>query len=300
VDVLLESEENLYAPLHEWIYKEFFKHVKHSRKIKYVEITARNAYFRSTQRRRMLFPDVSAIDGKNKLIVFECKMKSPLESEQLFSYLSGTNYVYAVISESQKGLNYIRKMLEAIGVGLITYRALRGKYKFTLELESQDHKGQFSKSNSNRLKDTYEKTPKIIIFPHSRNFFPTKNDLVKLIEKYKNGLDNTYGHRCRKPLPLGSIVLFVYGTEIIGQAVVRVNRPATPEEIEKGKEQGYTPSFTFEPFKDLVCVFPKPVKLKELERFPTFAGKKLHSVARMYPYLSPQEYMEILSKALKV
>jgi len=294
------NEEEIYQPLKNWIELDFSKESGHDGKINYVEITAQKRYFKSSKNKGNLAPDVSAIDSKNRLIVFECKPpEQPPDLEQLARYTQGAHYVYAVIDESKSNLRLHQKILSFLEIGLITYKKSTGKdYVFVFQSKSKLFEALYSRTNLKILKTIHAQKPKIIIFPHSKTHFPTKNDLLRLIEQYKAGEDSTYCHNANKILPPGSIVLFAYGDEIIGQAVIKVNRKATQKEIEEQKKKGYTPRFTFEPFKDLVCVFPRPVKLTEIRTLQPYKGKRLYNIVRRYPYLTFQEYAEILSKAL--
>lgn len=290
------AEKETYGPLERWINSSFVKSLSHSKKIQYVEITINNSYFRSKDRKNPLYPDVSAIDNYGKLIVFECKAEDPLRSKQLIDYSTGTNFLYSVVKEKTPYLSQRQKMLKSIGVGLITFRKSGKDYQFTLRHESEDHMGIIAKSNLGRLKRVSEKIPRVIIFPHDREFFPTKQSLKELINRLKKG--KTYGHKQRRILPPGSIVLFAYGDEIIGQAVIKRNRETTKKDLEERKKGEYKPLFVFEPFPDLVSIFPRSVKFKELESLPSFIGKRLHSVIMYYPYISEYEYMFILNRAL--
>lgn len=290
------AEKEIYEPLERWVKNSFSKYVSHSEKMKHVEITITNSYFRAKNRKNPLYPDVSAIDRGKNLIVFECKAKDPLRSKQLIAYSTGTNYLYSVVREQTPYLSQRQKMLKSIGVGLITFRKDSKTCQFALRHESKDHKGILVKSNMEGLKRATEEIPRIIIFPHQREYFPTKKSLKDRIKRCRKG--DTYYHRQRRILPPGSIVLFAYGDEIAGQAVIRRNRKPTKGERREGKKKGYKPLFVFEPFPELVSIFPRSVKFKELGSLPSFQGKQIHSVVRNYPYISEYEYLFILNRAL--
>jgi hypothetical protein len=296
----MDEEEEIYQPLKTWIELNFSKEAGHDGKINYVEVTSQRRYFKSSENKSGLAPDISAIDSNKHLIIFECKppTQSP-DLEQLWNYAKGAHYVYSVIDENTPYLELYQEISKSLEFGLITYKKKKEKeYTFTFLLPSKRFEAPYWQSNFKALTTIYEHKPKVIIFPHTKRFFPTKDDLIRLIEKFKTGEDTTYCHRAPRSLPTGSIVLFAYGSEIIGQAVIKVNRKATKEEIEEQKKKGYTPKFTFESFKDLVCIFPKPVKLTEIRTLEAYKGKRLFSLIRNYPYLPFEEYAEILSKAL--
>ena len=293
---MAEKEHHIYEPLERWINSSFSKSVYHSKKTQHVEITINKSYFFSEDRKARLYPDVSAIDNNGKLIIFECKAKDPLRSKQLIDYLSGTNFLYSVVKEQTRHLSQRQAMLKSIGIGLITFRKYGKEHHFTVRHESKDHMGALAKPNMGRLKRVTKKVPRIIIFPHDKKFFPTKQSMKKRIIRCKKG--DTYYHRVSRTLPSGSIVLFAYGNEIVGQAVIKKNRKPTEEEREKGKEAGYEPLFVLEPFPDLVSVFPRPVKYRDLKSLPSFVGKPPHSVIKGYPYISKYEYFLILNKVL--
>lgn len=296
----MAGEEEIYQPLKTWIELNFSKEAGHYGKINYVEDTSQRHYFKSSEDKSGLAPDISAIDSKKHLIVFECKPPTqPPDLEQLWNYTKGAHYVYAVIDENTPNLELYQKILGFLEIGLITYKKKAGgEYSFTFLLKSKLFEAPYSQSNLKAITIEYEQKPKVIIFPHSRKYFGTKNDLLRLLEEYKTGKDSTYCYKTRRYMPPGSIVLFTYGDEIVGQAVVKINRKATEEEIEEQSKKGYTPKFTFEIFNDLVCIFPKSVKLTEMKTFEAYKGKGLFSAIRNYPYLSFEEYADILSKAL--
>jgi hypothetical protein len=296
----MAGEEEIYQPLKTWIELNFSKEAGHDGKINYVEDTSQRHYFKSSEDKSGLAPDISAIDNKKHLTVFECKPPTqPPDLEQLWNYTKGAHYVYAVIDENTPNLELYQRLLGFLEIGLITYKKKQGKeYTFTFLQKSKLFEAPYSQSNLKAITIEYEQKPKVIIFPHSRKYFPTKNDLLRLLEEYKTGKDSTYCHKARRSMPPGSIVLFAYGDEIIGQAVVKINRKATKEEIEEQRKKGYTPEFTLEVFNNLACIFPKPVKLTEIKTFENYKGKGLFSAIRNYPYISFDEYADILSKAL--
>jgi hypothetical protein len=296
----MDEEEEIYQPLKTWIELNFSKDAGHDGKIKYVEVTSQRHYFKSSEDKFGLAPDISAIDNKKHLIVFECKPPTqPPNLEQLWNYTKGAHHVYAVIDEDTPNLELHQRILRFLEIGLITYKKKAGgEYTFTFLLKSKLFEALYAQSNLKAITIEYEQKPKVIIFPHSRKYFPTKNDLLRLLEEYKTGKDSTYCHKAKRSMPPGSIVLFAYGDEIIGQAVVKINRKATKEEIEEQSKKGYAPKFTFEIFNDLICIFPKPVKLSEIKTFEAYKGKRLFYVIKNYPYLSFEEYADILSKAL--
>src|ERR1700677_1447542 len=95
--------------------------------------------------------------------------------------------------------------------------------------------------------------PHIRIFPHSRAEFPTKENLTTWLA---NGLKHRGGQyllvsRDRvAELPPGSVVLFRYGTDIVGEAVVKESLrdfPVTAQNSATGEDQAYESCVRFEP-----------------------------------------------------
>lgn len=292
----LIAEEEVYIPLKNWIETEFSSQVKSANKITFAEITKDKRNFKS-ENKKGLGPDVAAVDSQRKLIIFECKSSDQApDLQQLFEYASGANYVYAVVDKCLPNLNQFREVFRCCQIGLITYAYESRRWIFETDCVSKDFQGKYAKTNVKLITEDYEKKPKIIIFPHDKKNFPVKEILLNRIKKLQEG--DIYGYKVPRPLQPGSIVLFAYEKEIVGQAVVKVWRKPTAEEKAKirNRSLGYEPKYVFEAVKELVSIFPQPVKITELKRFQGMDKKKIHSTVRNYPYLSTEEYLEILSK----
>lgn len=300
MSILKLEEEEIYTPLKNWIEVEFSDQVKTSKKITFCEITQDKRFFKS-ENKSGLRPDITAVDSQGKLIIFECKSSDEApDIQQLFEYASGANYVYAVVDERLPNLNQFKEMFCNYGMGLITYGVYEsGKWIFSVCCISKDFQGRFAKANAKSITKDFVEKPKIVVFPHSKKYFPTKEALIERIKKLQSGEDTygVYGYKTPRLLQPGSIVLFVYGNEILGQTVVKTCRKPKLEEKAKIKNRsGYEPKYIFEPVKELVCIFPKPVNITELKSFQGVDKKKAHSIIRNYPYISPEAYLEILSK----
>jgi hypothetical protein len=110
--------------------------------------------------------------------------------------------------------------------------------------------------------------PHIRIFPHSQEEFPSLDALQTWLMTALKARSGRYLLRSRKAvaeLPMGSIVLFRYADDVVGEGVVReyVRESHTGRTL-TGEEQQYEAQVTFAP--DSIRLFAPPVTVEELQR----------------------------------
>lgn len=130
--------------------------------------------------------------------------------------------------------------------------------------------------------------PHIRIFPHSREQFES-DDVLKDWLKQNNGEYWLKSLQPIKSVPTGSIVLFRFDKEIVGEAVVQrdIRKLDTNEFESEGK-------IKFEPAS--IRIYKKPLKIKTLEKF---TGKNLKGANIYYKIYTWSIYSKILAETVK-
>jgi hypothetical protein len=147
-------------------------------------------------------------------------------------------------------------------------------------------------------------TPQVRIFPHSQEEFQSKDLLMSWLLNGLRGRGGEYhlasAHRV-KYLPPGSIVLFRYADEIVGEAVVSKKEHKLPK-IKKGKsllgEEGeYAAQVTFAPSS--IRLYSPPVDVNTIQPLVDESRiKKDLSGARPYYLLNWDIYGRILKEVV--
>ncbi len=110
--------------------------------------------------------------------------------------------------------------------------------------------------------------PHIRIFPHSQDEFPSLQTLQTWLMTALKALGGRYLLQSKNAvadLPAGSIVLFRYGNEIVGEGVVReYKRESHTERTLAGAVQQYEARVTFAPGS--IRLFVPPLAVEELQR----------------------------------
>jgi hypothetical protein len=109
--------------------------------------------------------------------------------------------------------------------------------------------------------------PHLRIFPHSQEEFPSLDFLqtwLMTVLKARGGIYNLRNRNAVADLPGGSIVLFRYGDQIIGEAVVRgYKRETHPTQPAMADGRPYEAHVEFAP--DSLRLYAPPVAIKALQ-----------------------------------
>jgi hypothetical protein len=110
-------------------------------------------------------------------------------------------------------------------------------------------------------------TSQVRIFPHSQQEFPSEDSLLTWLLTALRGRGGVYLLRnanAVKDLPAGSVVLFRYGQNIVGEAIVSKGKEVFPEKLTDrtltGKEAEYGAQVTFVPSSIRLYAPPLPVE----------------------------------------
>jgi hypothetical protein len=143
-------------------------------------------------------------------------------------------------------------------------------------------------------------TPQVRIFPHAvEDEFPSEDLLRMWLLSGLRGRGGEYHLRkdAVTDLPPGSIVLFRWGTVIVGEAVVWKQKEVFPQKKKDwtllGKEQEYEAQVTFAPSSIRLYSPPLPVELVQ-----PHTDKDL-TFARAYAVLDWGVYARILEEVVK-
>lgn len=124
----------------------------------------RDVYINSEDSRKA---DLVGVGRDGKIYAFEVKSGgSNVGSayDQVCDYCMGANFVYCVLSEESVS-NPSKEKLKKTGIGLLLYAIRKGQLmKPWLEIDSEDHKGPFSKNTRDALSEEFDQ-PKCYIFP---------------------------------------------------------------------------------------------------------------------------------------
>lgn len=144
--------------------------------------------------------------------------------------------------------------------------------------------------------------PQVRIFPHSQEEFPSKDLLMAWLLNGLRGRGGEYHLASADSvadLPPGSIVLFRYGNEIVGEAVVWKEKETFPEG-KKGKnllgqEGQYGAQVTFAPSS--IRLYSPPLLVDKIQsQLDRLQVKKDLSGARPYYLLDWNTYGHILKE----
>jgi hypothetical protein len=136
-------------------------------------------------------------------------------------------------------------------------------------------------------------TPQVRIFPHNKEEFPERDDLMTWLLNGLRGRGGKYrlksAHNVNH-LPAGSIVLFRYADEIIGEAVVAIEKKDAPD-----KE--YAALVTFAPSS--IRLYSPPLGMDKIQPIVDKSPiKKDLSIARSYYILNWDIYGGILKEVV--
>jgi hypothetical protein len=111
--------------------------------------------------------------------------------------------------------------------------------------------------------------PHIRIFPHSQKEFPSLDTLTTWMLTGLKARGGTYlliSKDAVADLPPGSLVLFRYGHEVVGEAVViEYSRESSDDQTLAGENQKYEAKVRFSPSS--IRVYAPPVKIEDLQSF---------------------------------
>jgi hypothetical protein len=139
--------------------------------------------------------------------------------------------------------------------------------------------------------------PQIRIFPHSREEFPS-DDLLRIwLLNALRGRGGRYRLRSLKggkpqALPPGSIVLFRYADDIIGEAVVQKDiekESGTERNLWTGKDVEYEALVTFAPSS--IRLYAPAVSVQKIQKY---VGKDITTAANAYVELDWNAYASVL------
>jgi hypothetical protein len=112
--------------------------------------------------------------------------------------------------------------------------------------------------------------PQVRIFPHSKKEFPSVDHLRAWLLNGLRGRGGLYHLRAKDAvaeLPPGSIVLFRYGKEIVGEAVVRKGKELiqlkAKDATQSGEEEEYEAQVTFAPSS--ICLYAPPLTEEQIQ-----------------------------------
>ena len=132
--------------------------------------------------------------------------------------------------------------------------------------------------------------PQVRIFAHSSKDYPTKDDLMAWLLNGLRGRGGEYrlttAHRV-KYLPPGSVVLFRYADEIVGEAVV-----SKEKEIVSGEE--YAAQVTLAPSS--IRLYSPPLPINRIQQL--YPEKDISSSAQPYYILPWESYSHILKEVV--
>ncbi|MGO8816153.1 MAG: hypothetical protein ACLQVG_16065 [Terriglobia bacterium] len=136
------------------------------------------------------------------------------------------------------------------------------------------------------------------IFPHNREEFPSEDLLRMWLLNGLRGRGGVYHFRSAdvvKDFPPGSIALFRYRHEIIGEAVVQKKKVAQKEKVRmlSGEEAEYAAKITFAPSS--IRLYAPPLPVNKIHQ----PGKNLLKFAGGYPVLDWKVYGHILEEIVK-
>jgi hypothetical protein len=141
-------------------------------------------------------------------------------------------------------------------------------------------------------------SPQVRIFPHSQTEFPSKDLLMTWLLiglRGRGGVYHLTSADAVASLPPGSIVLFRYGHEIIGEAVVRKGK-----EVQRaggrtllGDDGEYAAQVTFAPSS--IRLYSPPLPVKQIQQH---TEKDISSSAQPYYKLDWDVYGHILKEVV--
>lgn len=138
-------------------------------------------------------------------------------------------------------------------------------------------------------------TSHIRIFPHNKKEFPTENSLTMWLLTSLRGSGGVY-HLVTadrvKDLPPGSLVLFRYEQNIVGEAIVRKGKEVFQKKLKAMTQSGevgvYEAQVTFVPSS--IRLYAPPIIVKQIEP----PGKDLITYPGVYAKLNWTIYARIL------
>lgn len=237
--------------------------------------------------------DILGEDNNGDLYSFQVKIGENYSEDdlilKLIKYKNGVHYSYAVLQEQKncKIPEHIKEVLHQSGIGLITYSVSKNN-----EIKNIDIVYKADRCHPKYLRQTkafiheinLEEMPKVFIFPNIKGEFKNLSELEHYMSKKMK--ESGYNHTQMRNTPPGSIILFAYGGEIIGEGVVK--------KTEKGDGK-YKRKYIFNP--DLVRIFERKITYDDLRELPTFKDtKRVYAKIRYPSELSYPEYFLILKK----
>jgi hypothetical protein len=141
-------------------------------------------------------------------------------------------------------------------------------------------------------------SPQVRIFPHSQAEFPSKDLLMTWLLiglRGRGGVYHLSSADAVADLPPGSIVLFRYGHEILGEAVVCRGKEIEREKGRNllGEEGEYAAQVTFAPSS--IRLYSPPLSVKQIQKH---TEKDISSSAQPYYKLDWEVYGCILKEVV--